>query len=58
MIRIYGFRRSVKEANWEVEPSIRETYPTLYPRLIADFERMCAGEHEPWCIACPFQAAP
>ena len=58
MIRIHGFRRSVKEAKWEVESSIQETYPALYPRLIAEFERMCEVEHEPWCPACLLQAAP
>ena len=58
MIQIHWLRRSVEEANWEVESSIRETYPALYPRLIAEFEHMCEVEHEPWGPACLLQAAP
>ena len=39
MIRIHWSRRTAEEATWEVEARIQESYPTLYPRLIAEFER-------------------
>ena len=39
IIRIHWSRRSIEEATWEVESNIRETYPSLYPCLIAEFER-------------------
>ena len=38
MIRIHWSRRTVEEATWEVEERIRECYPAVYPRLLAEFE--------------------
>ena len=40
MIRIHWSRRSIEEVTWEVKSNIRETYPSLYPCLIAEFERL------------------
>ena len=38
MIRIHWSRRTAEEATWEVEERIRECYPAMYPRLLAEFE--------------------
>ena len=36
--QICWVRRTVEEAIWESYGCIRECYPTVYPRLLAEFE--------------------
>ena len=38
MIWVHWSRRTAEEATWETEDRIREAYPLVYPRLIAEFE--------------------